>query len=302
MNENELRIAKISQLLNTAIKSKNSADYNKALSLLESSEHKPTLKQVLDAQVADNKRIKEEAKLQEYLEDRKRLEKARLTLESEEKRKVTKKENINKELKESWTEDISLKELQRELDLLRNSSDCEEDEVQEKTEEELEEEEKQKMQEIIKRYEKTFGRIKGLDSNRSKTGSIAGKSIVSSVPASRKSKQTEFSTISQKEAYEKLKKLDEDEERIRREKDELMKFLELRSQSSKCSSRPATVASLVARQEEKVVKKENLRELPIIIENEVKENKKDRDREKQRPSGREKRHHDESIDELFKNL
>lgn len=244
MNEKDLRIAKISQLLNTAIMSKNSKDYNKALSLLENNESKPSLKDVLDAQVADNKRIKEEAKLQEYLEDKKRLEKARLSLQSEEKRNSVKKEQANKLLKESWREDLTLKELQKELDLLRNTSDDEEEAV-EKTEEEHEAEEEKRMQEVVKRYEKMFGRIKGLDSNRSKAGSITGKSIVSSVPLSQKSKMTDFSTVSQKEAYEKLKKLDEEEERIRREKDELMQFLELRSQSSKCSSRPTTVGSLI---------------------------------------------------------
>ena len=293
MNEKELRIAKISQLLNTAIRSQNSNEYNKALSLLENTGAKPTLKDILDAQVADNKRIKEEAKLKEELEDRIRLEKARLGLESEERKKYSKKQEANKLLQDSWNENMTLKELQKELNQLRSGDsdeDKNEEETNERTEAEMEEIEEKRLQEVIKRYEKMFGRIKGLDSNRSKAGSNAGKSIVSSKPQSIKSKVTEFSTISQKEAYEKLKQLDEEEDRIKREKEELMKFLEVRSQNSKSSSRPATVSSLYSNIPEiktDIIKK---KELPVIIEDEIKEKPKKRKKV------------ENSVDELFKNL
>ena len=119
MNENDLRIAKISQLLNTAIRSKNSDDYNKALSLIENSEAKPTLKQILDAQVADKKRKETEAKVKEELEDRIRLEKARMALESEERKHTQKKSLMKQQLQQSWNEDITLKELQKELENLK---------------------------------------------------------------------------------------------------------------------------------------------------------------------------------------
>ena len=98
---------------------------------------------------------------------------------------------------------------------------------------------------MIKRYEKTFGRIKGL-SSRSSAGSVAGQSIVSS-RASKISKASDFSTTSQKEAFEKLRKLELEEEKIKKEKEDLMKFLELRSSYSKGSSRPVTVSSIVSR-------------------------------------------------------
>ena len=61
-----------------------------------------------------------------------------------------------------------------------------------------------------------------------------------------KSTYSHYSTESQKEAYSKLKALRDEEEKIKQQKDELLKFLESRSQA-KTSSRPTTVASLCSR-------------------------------------------------------
>ncbi|OMJ65136.1 hypothetical protein SteCoe_39130 [Stentor coeruleus] len=80
MNEKELRIGKITALLNTAVRSKNSDDYNKYLMPLENEGNKPTLKKILDVQVAEKNRQKAEAKIQEENEDQIRLDKARLML------------------------------------------------------------------------------------------------------------------------------------------------------------------------------------------------------------------------------
>lgn len=287
MTDKELRIAKISQLLNTAIRSKNSEDYNKALSLLQTSEPKPTLKQVLDAQVADNKRIKEEARKKEEIEDQIRLEKNRLALESQQRKDSLKKNEAFKELKQSWNENINLKELKKEL------GNIEYDDVEnnEKIDMEIEDNEEKRLEEVIKRYEKMFGRIKGLDTKRSNPGSAAGKSIVSSVAQTKKSKLTEFSTVSQKEAYEKLKQLDLEEEKIKKEKEDLLKFLELRSTASKTSSRPTTVASLAYNKPEIQSHQQKPKELPIISESPKRSKKTDKKEQKI-----------ESIDELFKNL
>ena len=187
---------------------------------------------------------------------------------------------------------MNLKELQKELNTLQDEKLNED--YSEVPENEKEIEEEKRMQEVVKRYEKMFGRIKGLDSYRSNAGSIAGKSIVSSVPASKKSKVTEFSTISQREAYEKLKKLDEEENKIRKEKDELLQFLELRSQLSGSSSRPATVASLVQHKLEKKIENKIENKKPqLSVVQEV---------EKPQPNQPKRKKEADPVDELFKNL
>ena len=228
MSENELRIAKVSSLLNSAIRDKNSKAYKKALSMLQQCNPKPSLQDILDAQAKDSEmRIHEEEK------------KIQLRLEE----LSQKSQNFKAESEKLDLEELTLKELEDELEKLRKQDPI--SQLPEKSSEELEQEEEKRIQEVIKRYEKTFGRIKGL-SSRSSAGSVAGKSIVSSRP-SKVSKTSDFSTVSQREAFEKLRKLEEEEEKIKKEKEDLMKFLELRSSYSKGSSRPVTVSSIVSR-------------------------------------------------------
>lgn len=316
MNEKELRIGKITALLNTAVRSKNSEDYNKYLMLLENEGSKPTLKEILDAQVAEKNRQKAEARVKEENEDRVRLDKARLMLESEERKHEAKRVAVKKQLQDSWQEDITLKELQKELETLKYQGLAEnpedpQGEVNPEEQEKNDEEEEKRIQEVIKRYEKMFGRIKGLDSKRSTAGSIAGRSIVSSKGPSKTSQRTEFSTISQKEAYEKLKKLDEEEEKIKQEKEELMKFLELRSQASRTSSRPTTVASLMQNKQETVKNTQEIirkqdnkgkKELPRIDEEQDKEKKYKEKNRMGKNEIKERRDKDYELESLFKNL
>ena len=234
MSENELRIAKVSSLLNSAIREKNSKAYKKALSLLQQCNPKPSLQELLDAQAKDSesRKLEEEKRIQSKLEE--------LSQKSEKSQKPQKFKNESEKLD---LEELTLKELEDELENLRKSDPN--PQAPEKTAEELDQDEENRIQEVIKRYEKTFGRIKGL-SSRSSAGSVAGKSIVSSRP-SRVSKTSDFSTASQREAFEKLRRLEEEEEKIKKEKEDLMKFLELRSSYSKGSSRPVTVSSIVSR-------------------------------------------------------
>jgi myosin heavy subunit len=227
MSEHELRIAKISSLLNSAIREKNSKAYKKALSMLQQCNPKPSLQEILNAQAKDSETHRQE--------EEKRSQKLEILSQ--------KSEAIKNESEKLDLEELTLKELEDELDNLRKQDP---NPAQEKTAEEIEQDEENRIQEVIKRYEKTFGRIKGLGSNRSSAGSAAGKSIVSSRP-SKVSKTSDFSTASQREAFEKLKKLQEEEEKIKKEKEDLMKFLELRSNYSKGSSRPVTVSSIVSR-------------------------------------------------------
>lgn len=266
MTELDVQIAKISALLNSAIRHKSAKAYKSALLMLEKCNPKPTMQQILEGQARDNQRYAEEQKSKQVKEG---------------SVAGSKDENLN-------LEDMSVNQLEKELENLRQQ-DPEQDH-RGKTKEELEEEEEKRIQEVIKRYEKTFGRIKDLGSYKSSAGSVTGKSIGSS-RQSKGSKATELSTVSQREAFEKLKKLDEEEERIKREKDELMKFLEMRSSYSKGSSRPVTVSSIVSRVEtgnnEKVVevnKKEKA----------VEENKEVVKKSKPRKT--------DDVEELFKNL
>ncbi|OMJ83389.1 hypothetical protein SteCoe_15724 [Stentor coeruleus] len=239
MTEQELRIAKISSLLNSAIREKNSKDYKKALQMLEKCNPKPSLQQLLDAQAKESKH---------HFESQSK--------KKDEEPEVRSKKPKNDDEGSVNVDDMSLNQLEEELENLRKQDP--EPGSYEKSKEEIEAEEEKRIQEVIKRYEKTFGRIKDLGSYRSNTGSVTGKSIVSSHP-SKGSKASEFSTASQREAIEKLKKLDEEEEKIRKEKEELMKFLEMRS-SCKSSSRPVTVSSMLSRQE--IIDKEQKPELP----------------------------------------
>lgn len=228
MADLEKKIAKIAALLNSAIRKKNSKDYKKAVEMLEKCNPKPSLQQILDAQEEESRRFTEESK--------------------EKNEKV--KKNNGKEGSDANSvaklEAMSLNELEKELENLRNEVGGEECEAKVKSEQEVEEEEEKRIQEVIKRYEKTFGRIKDAGSYRSSAKSHTSNSVSSAKP-SNTSKISEFSTVSQREALEKLKKLDEAEDRIKKEKEELLKFLELRSNTSKCSSRPVTVSSIVSK-------------------------------------------------------
>lgn len=229
MSEHELRISKISSLLNSAIREKNSKAYQKALSMLQQCNPKPSLQELLDAQAKESEQHKahEEEKSRSLKQDS-------LSQYSEKFKNESEKLDL---------EELTLKELEAELDNLRKQDPV--PASREKTQEEMEQEEEKRIQEVIKRYEKTFGRIKDLGSQRSNAGSVAGKSIVSSRP-SKISRVSELSTASQREAFEKLRKLEEEEMKIKKEKEDLMKFLELRSSYSKSSSRPVTVSSMVS--------------------------------------------------------
>jgi hypothetical protein len=62
MSEEEQKIARISSLLNSAIKYNNSKDYKVALSMLEKCNPKPSFQQILEAQAKENKRLEHQKK------------------------------------------------------------------------------------------------------------------------------------------------------------------------------------------------------------------------------------------------
>jgi hypothetical protein len=100
--------------------------------------------------------------------------------------------------------------------------------------------------EIIDRYEKTIGKLK------TKEPSIAGSRLSQASPQPEfrpKSSYSRVSTESQKQAVQKLRLLREEEEKIKQQKEELIKFLESRSQARQ-SSRMETVSSIMSKQKE----------------------------------------------------
>ena len=95
-----------------------------------------------------------------------------------------------------------------------------------------------KIKEILQRYEKTIGKIKPNTPSEQ-----------TALPDTRaKSAFSHYSTESQQNAYLKLKQLQDEEAKIKQKKEELLKFLESRSEV-RGSSRPATVASLYPKRE-----------------------------------------------------
>jgi hypothetical protein len=120
------------------------------------------------------------------------------------------------------------------------------------------EEADKRIQEIIQRYEKTIGKIK-INSHQSPTPSILSVKIGKSSEKRCKSAYSNYSTETQKVAIEKLKELEEEEKKIQEKKEELLRFLESRSQK-RDSSRPVTVSSLMSvaseRKKEKIEKVE----------------------------------------------
>lgn len=120
------------------------------------------------------------------------------------------------------------------------------------------EEADKRIQEIIQRYEKTIGKIKDL--KKSPTPSILSGKVDKMTEKRSKSAYSNYSTETQKVAIEKLKQLEEEEKRIQEKKEELMRFLDSRSQK-KDSSRPVTVSSLWSVNSEKK-KEENVAKEP----------------------------------------
>ncbi|OMJ86894.1 hypothetical protein SteCoe_11441 [Stentor coeruleus] len=105
--------------------------------------------------------------------------------------------------------------------------------------------EDKRVQEILERYTKTMGKsklkeiIKRIESP---------KYLLKSPNKRSKSSYSEYKTNTRREAEQKIRVLESEEERIKKQKEELISFLESRSHV-RHSSRPTTVASLMTRKE-----------------------------------------------------
>ena len=108
-------------------------------------------------------------------------------------------------------------------------------------------EEDSKIKEILQRYEKTIGKIKHKNPIEQSCKSPS-KPQTALLDRRSKSAYSHHPTESQQNAYNKLKQLQDEETKIKQQKEELLKFLESRSQV-KGATRPATVASLYNKRE-----------------------------------------------------
>lgn len=193
------------------------------------------IKEMLDQQVEEKKRILQDIKDKEDALDRLRLDLARKSLESEMRNKSEGKQKLQNQLRESWDKTQTTNKLQKAIDRLRRFGDnyvieSEEDEEYEK---------KEKENEVLKRFDRVLGkknRVGGEEKEvRLSTGLTKERS---------KSVLSRMSKESKKAVIDKLDKLKEEQEKISKEKIEILSFLESKSQSKK-STRPITVASLM---------------------------------------------------------
>lgn len=188
------------------------------------------IKESLDAQIEEKKRLADESRRREAALDKLRLDLARKSLESEMRNKSEGKQNLQNQLRESWEKTQNTTKLQKAIERLRRFGDNYIIDSEEENDEYFE----NSLNDALKQYDKTVKNGHGQREN----------SITRSVITRKRSKSviSSHSKQSQRQAMDKLNRLKEEEDKIKKEKLDLMNFLESRS-SSKVSSRPFTVTS-----------------------------------------------------------
>ena len=202
------------------------------------------IKEMLDAQIEEKRRIREDLSQKEAAIDRLRLELARKSLENEMKNKSEGKQKLQNQLRDSWEKTQNTNKLQKAIDRLRRFGDN----YIIDSEDELEDNNDNSMNEALLRYNKIIGKYSKNDEKRVETreSSLSKKVIIKQRSKSALSNTSKVSKDSQISAIAKLNKLKDEEDKIKQEKVELLKFLESRSHS-KVSSRPVTVTSLFSK-------------------------------------------------------
>ncbi|OMJ67040.1 hypothetical protein SteCoe_35906 [Stentor coeruleus] len=198
------------------------------------------IKEQLDAQLEEKKRIKKEIQDKEAEIDKLYLDSARKSLESEMKRKSDSKKVLQSELRESWKNTQKTNNLRKAIDRMRRFGDNYIIESEE--DEDFEEREKFGIGKI---NEKLFNK-QAKDANSIEKIKLSN--ILEIVPQTKnersKSMLSRISKHSQKKVLEKINKLTEQEDKIKKERIDVISFLQSKS-NSKSSSRSATVAGLM---------------------------------------------------------
>ena len=174
------------------------------------------IKEMLDYQIDEKNRIKEELKKKEKDLDRQMLDLAQKSLDSEFLNKTEVKMKLQNELRESWEKTQNVSKLNKMIERSRRFG---ENFVIE-SENEDEDENKDS---VLKRYEKTFGKIKDFENKNEKNKGLDknndSKRLKSKILRKRsKSMISEISTESQKIMIEKLMKLKQEEDKLEKKK------------------------------------------------------------------------------------
>ena len=177
-------------------------------------------RKVLDSQIKEKISRKEGTKQNEFSLDKERVDIAKQSLEEELKIKENEKKKRQNEMWESWEKTKEVHRLQKELEKVRIYGEPEQfsyvaSPIKKKND---------YFDEILKGYEGVFGKI---PVGHSRTASRTGESIISCGRLTKKrSKSSLFSTNSYTSALVKLGHLTKQEEKLKADKDELMKLLE----------------------------------------------------------------------------
>ncbi|OMJ87169.1 hypothetical protein SteCoe_11174 [Stentor coeruleus] len=203
---------------------------------------KSSIKDQLDAQMEEKMRAKRELMEKEAILDRMHLEMARKSLESEMRRKSEGRQNMRNQLRESWEMTQITNKLQKAIERTRRFGDNfivyseDEDEDNEKYQE--------YRKQVKKRHERLFGKGRNRRGDEDIEVKEVGEEDGGFLRKRSKSMISKGSKFSQRTILEKINKLSEQEDTIKKEKKSILNFLESKTQS-KVSSRPMTVATLM---------------------------------------------------------
>jgi hypothetical protein len=199
------------------------------------------IKEILDAQVEEKKRIKEEKKKQEDALDRYMIDLAIKSLDNEMKNKFEGKKILQNQLRESWEKTQNTNRLQKAIQRSRqfedNITDIDKNSNKRQN----------SMSEALRHYERYARKIEDKQfQDDFVANKIENKSF--SKPAIREKKSrslvSNHSGLPDKRFLEKLEKLNAEQDKIKAQKIEVINFLESRGHSN-FSSRPASKIRLL---------------------------------------------------------
>jgi hypothetical protein len=182
------------------------------------------IKEMLDAQVEEKKQIKAGIRGQEDALDKLRLDLARQSLESEMRNKANGKQKLQNLLRESWERTQKTNQMQKKIERLRRFGDT----FQIDSEDESEFREYASPE---KENSKKYRNSSQVSPDTTKLTKKRSRSVINE-------------PVSKSEVLDKIEKLSKQQDRISREKYEILSYLDSKSQS-KAQSRPLTVTSLL---------------------------------------------------------
>lgn len=186
---------------------------------------------ILDSQIQEKKCLREKKVQCEIGLDIERIDIAKKSLEEELKIKENERQKRQNEMWESWEKTKEVHRLQKELEKVRRFGDSE------KFVTPMSGRKKNDyFNDILKGYENTFGKVEV------RTATKTGESIVSSGRLTRKrSKSSIYSSTSYTSALAKLGNLTQAEQKLKQERQELLKILD----KSNCASKSNEKANLL---------------------------------------------------------